>query len=116
MRPTVEMPDQGTIPFLTGLGLRSSPVYYVCWVILMATLLGASRYMTSQQSIHGPLREPPGQADCCNGHGGVCGCAGGQLSCCDNTVSAGPNCICLHSDLWTQAPSTTTSCVRPPAE
>ena len=29
---------------------------------------------------------------CCSWHGGVCGCSGGRVVCCDNTLS--PSCTC----------------------
>lgn len=33
---------------------------------------------------------------CCSHHGGVCGCGGYRLRCCDGTLS--PSCECHHDD------------------
>ena len=32
------------------------------------------------------------QRGCCSWHGGVCGCTGGRVVCCDSTYS--PSCLC----------------------
>lgn len=37
-------------------------------------------------------KEELGQSGCCSWHGGVCGCSGGSVVCCDNTYS--PSCSC----------------------
>ncbi len=36
--------------------------------------------------------EVPAQQGCCSWHGGVCGCYGIRVVCCDNTLS--PSCTC----------------------
>lgn len=36
--------------------------------------------------------DPPGQQGCCSYHGGVCGCSGGRVMCCDHSQS--PSCRC----------------------
>ena len=36
------------------------------------------------------------QRGCCSWHGGVCGCTGGRVVCCDSTYS--PSCLCDKED------------------
>lgn len=36
------------------------------------------------------------QRGCCSHHGGVCGCGGYKLQCCDGTLS--PSCKCFQDD------------------
>ena len=36
------------------------------------------------------------QRGCCSHHGGVCGCSGGGIRCCDGSMS--PSCGCLKED------------------
>lgn len=36
------------------------------------------------------------KSGCCSWHGGVCGCSGGSVTCCDD--SASPTCTCLKDD------------------
>ncbi|ACH39023.1 hypothetical protein Gbem_2010 [Citrifermentans bemidjiense Bem] len=41
-----------------------------------------------------------GRRGCCSWHGGVCGCSGGSVVCCDGSYS--PSCTCHHDDQPTQ--------------
>jgi hypothetical protein len=39
------------------------------------------------------------QGGCCQGRGGVCGCAGRTIKCCNGTSASGTGCACRSSDL-----------------
>lgn len=40
------------------------------------------------------------RSGCCSWHGGVCGCSGGRVVCCDGTYS--PSCGCHHDETQTK--------------
>ncbi|WP_026841859.1 hypothetical protein [Citrifermentans bremense] len=41
-------------------------------------------------------KDEVGRRGCCSWHGGVCGCSGGTVVCCDGSYS--PSCTCHHDD------------------
>lgn len=76
--------------------------------LLLLTVAGCST--TKQATLSGTMehtacadtgltllqKDELGQRGCCSWHGGVCGCSGGSVVCCDNTYS--PTCSCKTDD------------------
>ena len=54
-----------------------------------------NRLATADQSADERIREL-GRRGCCSWHGGVCGCGGPRLLCCDGSLS--PSCPCAQPD------------------
>jgi hypothetical protein len=60
---------------------------------LIATLLAGVLGQATLASVPVGSPEPePEKSGCCSWHGGVCGCSGGRVTCCDGVTS--PTCTC----------------------
>lgn len=55
--------------------------------------------------------ESIGKRGCCSHHGGVCGCGGLRLLCCDGTLS--PSCRCDRPDVQDDSHTTPISAPQP---
>lgn len=57
-------------------------------------LSGVTKPQVIQVCSESKSREIIERRGCCSWHGGVCGCKGGRVECCDGTLS--PSCTCAH--------------------
>ncbi len=56
----------------------------------------ASKQVCQKMKSDGASAEQLAKRGCCSWHGGVCGCVGGRVTCCDQTFS--PSCTCHKED------------------
>lgn len=60
---------------------------------LIATMLGGFLMHSTLATAPVGMPDPePQKSGCCSWHGGVCGCSGGRVTCCDGSTS--PSCKC----------------------
>ena len=55
-----------------------------------------SKQVCEKMKSDGATAEQLAKRGCCSWHGGVCGCVGGRVTCCDQTFS--PSCTCHKED------------------
>jgi len=70
------------------------------WLLVTLLLFSFNAYSADQQQCDklkadGATQEQLARSGCCSWHGGVCGCSGERVTCCDGSLS--PSCGC-HAD------------------
>lgn len=81
--------------------MRTSPsILALTWALFLT--VGGS-IISKPSSATSPLvtaggssQDAPERRGCCSHHGGVCGCDGGRVRCCDGALS--PSCGCYGGD------------------
>lgn len=68
-----------------------------------ASAASSTPAMCDQLKQGGASSEMLAQSGCCSWHGGVCGCAGGRVQCCDGRTS--PSCLCNQKDASPTVPN-----------
>lgn len=63
-------------------------------ISLMVVVLGSIMLPADVEDSSVSMQVEPqeSRSGCCSWHGGVCGCSGGRVVCCDGTTS--PSCTC----------------------